>query len=52
MRDENGQIVDEEVKKHLEEAERNKMLNAQLQKEKINVELEFHKELQEKLDKQ
>jgi hypothetical protein len=43
---------EEEIKKHLEEAERNKMLNAQLQKEaanKANLN-KFHTELTEKLD--
>ena len=43
---------EEEIKKHLEEAERNKQLNAQLQKEaanKANLN-KFHSELTEKLD--
>ena len=45
--------VDEEVKQHLLEAEKNKQLNAQLQKEQKQINIEhkdFNKELTDKLD--
>ncbi|CDW73500.1 UNKNOWN [Stylonychia lemnae] len=50
--DSSQQTIEEEVKKHLEEAERNKQLNAQLQKEQntVNVQKEIaHQELVQKL---
>lgn len=54
----NQSRIDEEIRHHLEEAERNKLLNAQLLHQQAQAEAEgqpstmsqFHKELQEKLD--
>lgn len=51
MKAEEKQQLDEEIKMHLEEAERNKLLNAQLQQaQDASVMQQFHKDLQEKLD--